>query len=395
MSTSKSLAAVGAASLIGLAAWSPSAQAVAKIEINDDKNFGVGFLLQPHFRMDLEGSNEGTPSYDPFIRRARILFTAQLTDKVLFFAETDNPNFGRNGDWSSNTFIQDAWVEYNVSDALQIDAGMLLIPFSHHFYQAATSLLGLDYHSGLASYASGSHKVWRDAGIMARGTFMDQHLEYRVALTNGVESGFDVDGDGTANDVNPMDMPRMSGRLVYSVFDSEAGPGVGGFYCDGIYFKEDGGDLVSTKQVLAIGASFDWQQEAIAAGQDHLGLAGDVFWDLPMGAPTSSLNGQLDFYYYDDGEGASSTGMGLLTEVGYRYQRLQPVLALEYFDVAGDADEQAGDYIAPLAGFNWWYKGHNANLKFLFGTSKTADGDTSTTESFSGHYAVVQTQFLL
>jgi hypothetical protein len=39
------------------------------------------------------------------LRRMRALLFGQLNDKVQFFVETDNPNFGRGGEFSGNMFI--------------------------------------------------------------------------------------------------------------------------------------------------------------------------------------------------------------------------------------------------------------------------------------------------
>ncbi len=395
----KATRAVAAATLLlAMAGRSTPAMALAPIKLDDDKTFKVGFLLQPQFLFQQDGATrEGAWSYDPFLRRARIIFAAKVTDRVHFFAETDNPNWGRDGDYSGSTFIQDAFVEFNVDPALQIDCGMLLAPFSHHGMQGAITLLGLDYHSSVIKYVPGSSMIWRDMGVMFRGALANDRIDYHVAVLNGVDSQSVDYGqeDGLSTDLNPGDLPRIVGRLTFNLFEADAGPGAGGFFYDGIYLKTEGNEIISPKKMLSFGVSLDWQQDAIITGGeavDALAFAGDVFMDLPMGDGSRSLNGQADFYYYDHGEGSDTTGIGLLTEAGYRINQVEPILALEYFDVSGEGDEQAGDYLAVTGGVNWWYKGHNTNVKALVGASRTADGDSATDDAF-GLHGLVQTQF--
>ena len=389
MTASRTFALAAATGLLCLAGWSNDAHAVAKIETADDKNFGIGVLLQPHFRFDLEGSSEGTPGYDPYLRRARILMTAKFTDKVNFFAETDNPNFGKNGDWSGSMFMQDAFVEFNLGPAAQFDVGMLLMPFSHHLYQSAATLLMVDYHGMFGKYAGGSHKVWRDAGVMWRGTAMERRLEWRLSLTNGVETGYNISiapEDAIPTDAsNPYDLPRVVGRVVFNVFESDAGPGAGGFFCDGIYLKAKDGEIISPKKMLTFGASADWQSEGLAPDSDYMAFAADAFWDIPLGDGSSSINGQLDGYMFMD------QGMGGFMEFGYRVGFWQPAFAVDFWKFDGDG-EVAGDYLSIMPGVNYWWLAHNANLKFNFGVTQSKDG-TDADDPFA-MYGLLQTQFL-
>lgn len=408
--------------LLALTLAAPTVQAQpAKIQIDENKEATVGFLLQPWFRLDMDpskseangGSGEGTTSFDPYLRRARIMMSGKWTNKIYFFAETDSPNLGKAGDWTPTQYIQDAWVEYNVSPALQIDAGMLLVPFSYHAYQGATSLMLVDYHAGVIKYVASNNKVWRDAGIMFRGELTkDKKLEYRVSITNGVEytpAALTVDGDGDGvmdtvdprGSLNPGDMPRVVGRLAFNVFDPIAGPGVGGFFNKGVFLKKDGKKLISPKKVLTIGVSADYQGDAVYSGDSTapaLGLAADIFTDIPLGGQ-SAFTGQVDCYMYNHGEGAANTGNGGFFEVGYRKKEWQPVLSMEAFmptepeGVTGDA-AKVNDTMTGMAGLNYWYKAHNSSIKGLVGMTKTvADADPAT-EDYWKPYALVQTQFL-
>jgi hypothetical protein len=308
----------------------------------------------------------------------------KVNDTVQFFAETDNANFGKNGDWTGDTYIQDAFVEFNLGKPLRIDAGMLLMPFSHHSFQSAGSLLGMDYRSGPVKFSSG--RVWRDAGVMFRGQLASDKVDYRLAITNGVENvqdyytvtNEDLSTTQVAYDdaINPADLPRMVARVNVNVFESEDGPGVGGFFYDGIYLKEnENGKLVSEKKILSIGGAVDFQSKVVRNGEDldnWMGIAGDVFWDLPWGDKKHSVNGQIDFYSYNFGEKNANNGMGFSGEVGYRSNRVQPLVFGDWFNYAEGDDL---DFMTVGGGLNWWYLGHTANLKGQVGATRVGEGD--------------------
>jgi hypothetical protein len=387
---------LAAATTLGLALAASPAQALVTVHESDNATMKLGFLLQPQLHLMQDGNAAGDGlGIDPYLRRARILMYGRVGENVNFFAETDNPNFGKNGDWSGRTFIQDAFVEFNLGTPLKIDVGMLLIPFSHNSFQSATSLLTMDYHGGMVKYASGF--IWRDAGVMLRGSLLDDKLDYRLGLTNGVETqyGSYLADDGYGNMVetlytdalNPADLPRITGRVNFNVFDSEDGAGAAGFFYDGIYLKEnDNGKLVSAKKVLSFGAAVDYQADAVydANGEttQWMGVAADAFWDLPMGDKKHSLNGQVDFMMYNMGEGHALNGMGVFGDLGYRVHRVQPLVTVEWFDWS---EHDAADWISAYGGVNWWYMGHTANLKLQAGGTKVGEGDF-------GFSAAVQSQ---
>jgi hypothetical protein len=405
---------------LGVLAASGPAQAGAKVTITDDTFAQVGLLLQPQVRVEQNGNYEKDAwGYTPYLRRARIILSGQVTDRVQFFLDTDSPNMGKSGDWTPTMYVQDAWVEFNVAPELQVDVGMLLMPFTRHGTQGATTLLMTDYHSMLLKYPAGSNKVWRDAGIMARGV-VAKKVEYRLALTNGVQSGYgvnlteDTDDDGAPDTdprgiLNPSDLPRVTGRVVYNVFDAEGGPGSAGYFYKGAGLKMDEKRLVTPKRILAVGLSADWQADAVYSVKPadvadptkwspipYLGLAADVYADIPMNDGRQALNAQAAFYRYDYGDDGvlidpakgivPVSGMGGFVEAGYRVHKWEPLLAAEMYNV-GDGD--IGDWLAVLGGVAWWYQGHAANVKAEIGASRTNGPDQALTAA-----ATIQTQLL-
>ncbi len=390
----------------------------AAYKIGDDESYvKIGGLLQGWATFNEGKAPDGEAWENEFyLRRMRLMFYGQINKWVNFFVETDNPNFGKGGDLSMNMFIQDAYLEFNLHEMIQVDIGMLLVPFSHHGMQGATSLLGLDYHGALVKYPGGSTKVWRDYGIMLRGLFFGKWLEYRLGVFNGVHGNMgpaDVAGETWQAPTDPRndgDWPRFTARLTFNIFEPEGGAGVGGMFYDGIYIKKTDEGVVSTKKVLSIGGSVDWQKDlnvtwddppqstgtspdgpvrAVKARDSYLAAAADVFWDIPLDSKKLwSLNGQVNFYYYNFGDRSngdtwydstgdtkSFTGLGISSELGVRYSAIQPLFLLDWYDSTEAADDATGDYMGVYGGFNYWLFGHATSLKLQFGANKVNDGD--------------------
>jgi hypothetical protein len=96
------------------------------------------------------GAADGkSPSLDFFLRRVRLMAYGSVTKELSYFIETDQPNLGKGGDFSSSMFIQDAFLTYAFIPEFKIDAGMMLVPLSHHTIEGAVGLNAMDYHAEL------------------------------------------------------------------------------------------------------------------------------------------------------------------------------------------------------------------------------------------------------
>jgi hypothetical protein len=380
----------------------------------------IGGLLQGWAALNQDKAPDGESwEKELYLRRMRLMFYGQLNKWVNFFVETDNPNFGKGGDLSVNMFIQDAYLEFNLHEMIQIDVGMILVPFSHNGMQGATTLLGLDYLSDLVRYPAGSNKVWRDFGLMTRGILFGKWLEYRLGIFNGAhgnmkdtvsKTGESGTWEEYADPRNPSDWPRLTARLTFNVFEPEGGAGAGGFFYDGIYLKKTDAGIESTKKILSIGGSVDWQNDLNVTWEDPPPLSGtadnpavrgvdsrddyvaanaDIFWDIPLdGKKLWSINGQINFYYYNYGDRSgqntwydttgdlkSYTGQGTSAELGVRYNAIQPLFVLDWFDSTKAVDDNTGDFLGIYGGLNYWLFAHSASLKLQFGASKLNHGD--------------------
>ncbi len=420
-------------STLVLAVGLTATDAGAAVKVGDDKTFAnIGVLLQSRIETTQKASpDKDNYDFDTYLRRIRILLSGQLNDKINFFLETDNPNFGKRGATSVNTYIQDAFVELNLDPHIQLDFGMLLAPFSHMGMESAAALLSEDYHSALMKYPVGSNNVWRDWGVMVRGFIIERMLEYRLALFNGVHGDQALVDQGTAPNTykqytdprNPNDAPRVTGRLTFNVFDAEGGPGVGGMYYKGIYLKETDAGLVSPKKIIAIGASFDYQPElnvtfdapptvagatrGVADRTNYFAWDVDAFVDMPV-TPDGlmAVTGQFNYYHWGYGDLTANSfkpggsfqypGSGFSSELGFRFDRYQIIGAVDYFSadrgtsVATTSASKAGDYLAYYGDLVYFLKALQLNFKLEAGMTRSG-GNLGHGNQIN--YASLQTQF--
>ena len=368
-----------------------------KFELGENTNLNIDYLLQTQAQFQEKAAPNGKDySKDFFLRRSRILLFGDLWKGISFFMETEQANFGKGGNWDVSFFVQDAFMSFKIHDAFIVDAGMILLPFSRANFQGAVGLNALDYHTGVIRFVDGSHKVWRDAGVQLRGYANEKKFMYRLGVFNGAQNQAlmkDAKGDvvkdaasKSALSSNPEDWPRITGHVSYDILGNDAG-----FFPKGIYF--------ATEPMLNVGVGFDFQPGAVmnksavldadkkitTAGKVRYSVAAtaDVFLDVPFGADKAhEVVFQGAFFYYDYGNelkwaadgtsslvAAKSSGMGFLTELGYRWSFIEPVLSVDYFN--GKQVNQ--DLLAVRGGLNFWIRKHGANVKTEFGAQKTGN----------------------
>ncbi len=359
------------------------ASAMQKVWEKGDMSLKLGYLLQVQGRADQDANATGDGwSTDFFVRRSRFLVGGAVSKNVTFFMETDHPNWGKNGNYGSTFFVQDAFINFKIGDHFFIDTGMLLVPFTHHFSQGATNLNTLDYHAG-NKYHTG--KVWRDMGVMCRGYFLDKALVVRLGVFNGLEtSAATVSADGTTGTpvLNEADLPRVTANVRYNIMGRETG-----FFLGGHYFAKE--------PIISVGAAVDFQKDAlaktpptIAAGvatdkgeaQNYMAMGGDVFVEYPF-ANGHSLTYQTNFLMWNYGEKAAKTGWGLINEVSYRVQQVALVGGYDMFK----SDATDSDYSQIQGGVNIFLVKHNANVKVAWYMTTIGKAD-----AVQG--AIVQTQ---
>jgi hypothetical protein len=326
------------AGLLALLVTCAPADAQVLIKVNDDVNFKLGVLGQ--FQGDwLEDPATDDTTQNLFIRRVRVLFGGQVAKNVTFFVETDAPNLGRTlpggKNISPSVVVQDAYAEFKFHDALALDAGLMFIPFSRNSIQSAATLLAIDYGAYTFSTSAATQStVGRDTGLQAKGYFLGNRLEYRLGAFQG------------ARDARSHDSFRYAGRVQYQLLEPEAP----GFFYSGTY--------LGTKRVLAVAGAFDSQD-------DYHAYNADMFLDYPAGP--GAVTAQLAYNRIDGGAKFLTLPEQdvIFAELGYflRDFKITPVFQ---FTRRAVVDTAVGDETRWSLGANYWWAGHNANVKAAY-----------------------------
>lgn len=345
-----------------IALLTPSTALALNLYDKEGTRLDVAILLQPQVRLVGDASPSGAPSTDLYLRRARLLVHGALTSSISFFLETESPNLGLDSDFSNPFVLLDAYGSFRVLRALSVDAGLILVPLSHHATQGATSLSTLDYHAALLRFPRTLGRAGRDVGVQLRGLVLDDRLHYRVGVYNGIEGAAPAaDAPAGTPTVNADDVPRVSGQLRVNLLGKESG-----FFFQGIYFAQ--------APLLSVGLGADFEPDALRVGattSHYLALAADAFLDLPLGE-ADELVAQVAFHHYDQGAGSTNTGNGGFVELGWRHEFLQPVVSLDLFDAEADS----ADTLAWRVGANVWISKHAASVKLEGGVTTVGVGDT-------------------
>ncbi len=299
--------------------------------------FKIGLLGQLQGeQVDVAGTNDAATNL--FLRRARILMSFTLGEKLSIFFETDSPNLGKSNNAgvkdANDIFIQDFVATYKFSQAFHLEAGMILPAISYNHTQSAATLLATDY--GPYSFVESGplqQRVGRDYGVQARGYLADNHLEYRAGVFQGTR------GTNAANDL------RYYGRLMLQFGTPQTG----------LFYR---GTSLGKTRTIAFGASYDTQEE-------YSSLAGDVFIDLPVGE--SGFSGQLG-YQTIDGDTFLATlpeQDNLLVEAGFYFSNIKLLPFVQYAE-QDFADAARVDEEKLTVGLGYMVSGHNNNIKFSY-----------------------------
>jgi hypothetical protein len=257
---------------------------------------------------------------------------------VTFFIETDAPNLGKTLSGGKNiapaVILQDAYGEFAVADHVLLDVGLMFVPFSRNSVQSAATLLAIDYGAYTFSQSGPTQSsTGRDTGLQARGYVLSDRLEYRIGAFQG------------ARDARSRNAFRYAGRAQYDFLDTETG-----FFYTGTYLGK--------KKILAVGVAFDGQE-------DYHGYDTDVFAEFPFGP--GAVTGQFDVNRFAGGTTLLTLPKqdDTLLEIGYliRALKLTPIVQFVRRDVVGVS---TGDEKRTSVGLNYWWAGHNANVKAAY-----------------------------
>lgn len=250
------------------------AEGQALIKVNDSINFKVGALVQTQadFLESANAANTASAGFaeNLFIRRVRLIVGGQVAKNVFFFFETDNPNLGKAPKALGAGFqTLDAAVEWRIAKEFNIQAGVVRAPISREGLKSTPTQFMLDFSTyNLPTGTALQNNAGRDTGVMFRGYFLCDRLEYRSAILSGFRA-------------NAKNSPRFTERLQYNFFDTE------------VYnLPSYAGSYLGSKKILAVGVGYDAQNDF------RYGSA-DMYLDVPI--PVGSFESTIEFQYINQG----------------------------------------------------------------------------------------------
>ncbi len=332
---------------------------------------------------DGKGDNHDKALNDFMVRRAYFYIKGQATEKVGFFAHLAADRNGQDGldkpsvGLGSGFAVRDAWVNYKFNDACIFQIGRMYIPFTRNYGTTSTfGLLTLDLpftQGGIRGgvFYTNNAGLSRDDGVVLWGNPFDGRIQYRLGVSEGVES----------NAENLDNNLRFTGRVSVNLLEPEKG-----------WFNK--GSYLGKKKVLAIGAGYDYQPDLTLGGKDdqsNEAWTTDIFFDHPVGggAVTAELSyvnlknstQNLGFSRLVKGENAQI----YYIQAGYLFPgqigpgRVQPYFRYEHIDV-----KDAPDTSFPCVGINYLIKGHSAKFTLDWTLVHQKEKIDGLTGNFSG-----------
>jgi len=301
----------------------------------DGATLNVSLQLQTQFLVNQAGTPDGTgSSYDVFVRRSRVLINGDINQSFSYLVQIDNPNFGKFGNFTGRAIVQDAWIGWAPTGiqggtVLYIDAGILLIPISHHLLESTTYFVTADAQVDAFRFPGNAFPAFRDTGVQVRGWALDKKIGFRGGIYQGyapITQAAGACASGGAGCITPRRNPALGGFVNFDVVGSEEGGWIYGAYKWG------------TDPILSLGVAANYQslalKNAFGSLTDQRLLAWDLYLDLPSGSRTELVS-EATVYLNGNGTGSANTGTGISASLGYRFGFIAPYVAYDYFQSAG------------------------------------------------------------
>src|SRR5882672_12849927 len=178
---------------LGLALFLSSASSYAiSVPLGTDQaTLNLNLQLQPQFIVNQAGTPDGmNPSYDLFLRRARVNFNGNVGKNISYLFQFDNANFGKFGNLTGRVLVQDAWVGWaptgiDGGTVVYLDAGLLYIPISRHYYTTPVNLITADLQVDAFRFPNNPYVAFRDLGAQVRGWAFDKRVGFRAMVHTG------------------------------------------------------------------------------------------------------------------------------------------------------------------------------------------------------------------
>lgn len=369
----------------GIALASVAASAQAGLKLKDEKS-GIGVQIggrlqvQTLFNDDDFKPNESTEFK---VRRGRIRLGIDPHPMWSMFLQTEfrNDNATAGGNSGADVRMIDAFVTFKPDTLFQVIAGERMAPVTRQNLTSSGALMAWD-RPGITNY----NLTWGLKGNAAlqNGTVAGTSAG-SVGDVNVRDLGLTLFGAGDINDnthfkyylgvsegseVNqPADTDRWSARAQINFGAAESG-----------YFNLS--TYLGKKETIGIGIAVDTQDEiavdtVTGQGVDYTLWTIDGFVEKPLGNGVLTAEAAWLDLDLDDANGLANAstpttalgvtgkqtqGNGAYIQLGYLINNWQPFFLYETWDSDGVAG--AGSWDGVRGGVTYYFKGHNANVKF-------------------------------
>lgn len=351
----KTILALTTAALLSTAT---TANAGAKIKINEDATINLGFRLQA---LLIDRSDDGEDEFK--VRRARFRLGSTITDKASIFLQTDVSGKSMN--------MIDAFITFKPSKNLNIIVGENMVPASRQNLTSSSALMTIDRPSiaykslnwggrALKSFSNstisetksgiGSKYAVRDGGatVFGKGDLSDStHYKYYLGMYNGASE------------------PAAEGYLYAGRFQFNFGDAESGYYNASTYLGK--------KKTYSLGVSYTTQADAAIEAAtnnavDYSLLSIDAFVEQPVA--NGSFTAEAAYSKVDldgagdlntGGNGKKSEGDGFYAQTGFLVNDWQVWAGYEQWDSTNS--DEIGSFDAIRFGATYFLKGQNLNIK--------------------------------
>jgi len=297
------------------------------------------------------GAPNGTDaSYDIYVRRTRLLANGDISQNFSYLLQIDNANFGKFGNFGGRAIVQDAWIGWAPTgitggNVLYIDAGLLLIPISHHLLESTTNFITADVHTDEFRFPANPFQGLRDTGIQLRGWWLDKKIGFRGGVYEGyapiATAGIAANTTPASVCVPPGSAPPAPPAIAPPVcITPKRCPQFAGFVNFDLIGSEEGGWLYGAYKwgkdpIVSVGVSGIYQADAVKnslGNPANLRIASaDIYINFPQ-TEEAELVVEATGYLNGNGSGSTNTGKGFFVDAGYRFMFVAPYASFSYFD---------------------------------------------------------------
>jgi hypothetical protein len=379
-----------------------------KLTLNEDGSHYVKFTMVNQAWLRNTTLNEGSTifgyarknSWDIGIRRFRMQFYGQLTDRVFIYSQIGENNFNGLSDRKLGFFIHDALGEYAVvKNKLSLGGGLAAWSGLARFASPSVgSILGVDAPLYQQSTNDVTDQFLRKLSVYAKGKL--GKFDYRIALSDPMafQKAASYNGVLSADIANFSSKPpkfQWNGYFQWQFLDQESNLTP---YMTGTYLGK--------KKVFNIGAGFVYQPKAmwtLAANKvdtietNMVQLAIDAYYDAPAGTDGQAISAYASLGHFDfgknyirniaamnpangttrkdviNGSGNGFPGYGtgnvIYAQVGYKFKdnligktTLMPYISLQHANY--ERLNQGVNYWD--MGLTWLLNGHNSKLTLAY-----------------------------